>query len=182
MAKDLLLVIDVQNAYMEGQPWACRDTGEMVKNIRKLLDSGKEMDVIFTQFLAPEDPQGNWKAYNEINAEINASEELNAIVDDLVPYLEKYPLAVKSTYSSMKNVQVREAALKAERVVVTGVVADCCVLATAMEAIDLGCPLVYLKDAVAGLNRETEAATELVLSGLDYVQTTLMTVDEYLTE
>jgi nicotinamidase-related amidase len=50
-------------------------------------------------------------------------------------------------------------------VVVTGVVAECCVLSTVMELIDAGIYTVYLTDGVSGLDREKEAATELILSG-----------------
>ena len=99
--KDLVLVIDVQNAYMKGQPWECNDTDKMLENIRKIIDSGKA-DAVFTQFLAPTDPVGTWCDYNTINKEINESEELNEIEASLKPYLGRYPVMQKSTYSSMK--------------------------------------------------------------------------------
>lgn len=37
-------------------------------------------------------------------------------------------------------------------VVLAGVVADCCVLATMMDAIDLGYEVVYLYDCIAGVS------------------------------
>ena len=134
MAKDLVLVIDVQKAYLKGNPWECAGTDLMIENIKKIIESDKEKDIVFTQFLAPEDPKGKWLDYNEINREINESAELNEIADELKEYTEKYPVFTKSTYSSMKAPEVAEAAAKCKRLVVTGVVAECCVLATAMEA------------------------------------------------
>ena len=177
--KDLVLVIDVQNAYMKGQPWECNDTDKMLENIRKIIDSGKA-DAVFTQFLAPTDPVGTWCDYNTINKEINESEELNEIEASLKPYLGRYPVMQKSTYSSMKIPELCELVKGYDRLVLTGVVAECCVLATAMEAIDLGIPVVYIEDAVAGISPETEAATKLAIAGLDYVQTTILSTEEYL--
>ena len=177
--KDLVLVIDVQNAYMKGQPWECNNTDGMLGNIRSIIDSGKS-DVVFTQFLAPSDPVGTWCDYNTINKEINESEELNEIEASLKPYLDKFPVIQKSTYSCMKSPELCAIVKKYDRLVLTGVVAECCVLATAMEAIDLGIPVVYVEDAVAGISSETEAATRLVIAGLDYVQTKIVTTEEYL--
>ena len=78
--------------------------------------------------------------------------------------------------------EVRAAAEAAERVVLTGVVSECCVLSTAFAAIDMGCHVVWLKDAVAGFDRDKERGAELMLEGLSPVHTTLMTTEEYLGE
>ena len=64
--------------------------------------------------------------------------------------------------------------------VITGVVAECCVLSTVFALIDAGIYVVYLTDGVSGLDREKEAATELILSGLDPLHVHMMTVREYL--
>ena len=94
-----------------------------------------------------------------------------------------YPLYTKSTYSSLTIPEVRaaarEAAKNGARVLVSGVVAECCVLATVMNLIDAGCKVIYLTDAVAGISPETEAAVELVLSGLEPLHVERMTVDKY---
>ena len=36
---DLLIVIDLQNVYLENQPWGCRDTMGAWKRIKKLIDT-----------------------------------------------------------------------------------------------------------------------------------------------
>lgn len=177
---DLILVIDMQVVYTRGKPWACRDTEGAAGNICRILDAEGHGDVIFTEFIAPQNPVGTWKDYNRINREINESAELNMLVPELRKYAGEFPVYEKSTYSSLTVEDIRRAADKAGRVVLTGVVSECCVLATAMHAIDLGYPVVYIRDAVSGLNRDEERAAELVLEGLDYVQTDLMTTDEYL--
>ena len=128
---DLLLVIDLQNVYTEGQPWACCHIRQAARNIRRLLDAGVCGEVLFTRFVPPAQPEGMWR--------------------------ERYPLLDKSVYSSFSIPKVREAAARADRVVVTGVVAECCVLSTVLAGIDLGHRMVYLTDAVAGVTPESEA-------------------------
>ena len=66
--------------------------------------------------------------------------------------------------------------------VITGVVAECCVLSTVMALIDEGIPVVYLTDAVSGVSADTQAAVELILAGMEPVHVRLMTTAAYLQE
>ena len=75
-----------------------------------------------------------------------------------------------------------EATAAADRVLLTGVVAECCVIATAMALIDAGAQVVYLKDAVAGQSAAFEERVEEILGALSPVHTSVMTVAEYLAE
>lgn len=204
---DLVLVIDFQNVYLPGQPWACPASPKAIENIEKILNRAARpvpktnpasIDVIFTRFIAPENPDGTWKTYNRVNQRVNENEWLNELVEpfqplaDSSPASEKaahapaltgvppYPVYDKSTYSSLTVPAIRTAAAKADRIVLTGVVAECCVLATAFHAIDLGLPVIYLTDAVAGLDEPKEKASELMLKGLEPVQVRLMTTEDYL--
>ena len=182
MQGDLILVIDMQNAYAEGGVWQCRGVEQCSANICRILENVKDEKVLLTKYVAPDNPVGVWKDYNEINREVNEDSFANELMPEYLPYVEKYPCIDKDTYSAAYNKQVRDAAKAAKRVVLTGVVAECCVLATAMSLIDMGCYVVYIKDAVAGISRRTCDATELVLRGLDYVHTKIMTTDEYVKE
>lgn len=216
-AGDLILVIDMQNVYLPGQPWACPRMPEATENICRILEAAPQ--VLFTRFLAPENPVGTWRNYNEANQKVNEDAWMNALAEPF--YVDEangtvtmrpdraenaagqdaaasaatdggaacgsgasqcttYPLYSKSTYSALTVPEVREAALHCGRLVLTGVVADCCVLWTAMEAIDLGIPVVYITDAVAGIDDESEAAADRVVRGLSPAQTTLLTTQEYL--
>ena len=64
----------------------------------------------------------------------------------------------------------------------TGVVAECCVLATMMEAIDLGRPVIYLTDAISGQSEEKEAQIRALAESFAPMHTTVETSEEYLTE
>ncbi len=68
------------------------------------------------------------------------------------------------------------------RVVLTGVVAECCVLSTAFDAIDLGCEFIYVTDAVSGFDRPRENASILMLSGLSPLHGKIMDTGSYLKE
>lgn len=181
MSKDLLLVVDMQNVYAENGKWCCHSTEHTAMTIRKIIGSKKkEMDVIFTQFIAPSDPQGTWKDYNRENKDVNEDPFSNEMMPAFQSELKEYPLYSKSTYSSLSIPEVKKAAKEANRVVITGVVAECCVLSTVMALIDEGVPVIYLTDAVSGIDENTEAAVELILSGLEPLHVQRMTAKEYM--
>lgn len=179
---DLLLVIDMQNIYTKGQEWACLDTEGAAARIQKIINSNKCQNVIFTRFLPPKNPSGVWKDYNVKYAHINANDWGNEMLPVFEKDFEKYPLYSKSVYSSLAIPQVLEAAKKADRVIVSGVVAECCVLSTVWALIDAGIYTVYLTDGVSGFDVPKEEATKLLLSGLSPLHVSMMTVDEYLSE
>ncbi len=181
MRKDLVLVIDMQNVYASGGAWFCPGSESAADNIRLLLDSGDiNTDVIFTRFLSSKDPSGDWINYNEENSAVNCDPHANAMMETFSDYLDKYPLYTKSVYSSLAIPEVREAVKCHDRVILSGVVAECCVLSTAFALIDEGVHIIYLSDAVAGINEETEKAVISVLSGLEPLHVEIMTTAEFI--
>ena len=180
--KDLLLVIDLQKVYADGEPWACRQTDRVCRQVGRLLASGRPAQTIFTRFDAPAQPVGRWEEYNRAFADINADPRLSELMDPVARMSKGYPVYSKSTYSSLTIPQVAAAAAAADRVLLTGVVAECCVLATALALIDAGAQVVYLKDAVAGQSAAFEERVEQILAALSPVHGCVMTVEEYLSE
>jgi len=179
---DLFLVIDMQNVYKKGGKWECRDTVGAAERIRKIIDAGMT-NVIFTRFIANEkNPYGVWKDYNVKYQSVNSDEYANRMVDELAEPLKQFPLYTKGVYSSLAVPEVLQAAKKAGRVVVSGVVAECCVLSTVLALMDEGIYVIYLTDAVSGLDEPKEKATELIFSGLSPLHVRMMTTSEYLDE
>ena len=176
---DVLVVVDMQNAYLEGQCWACTKTSACAENIAALIDGGVYDNVVFTEYLAPENPVGTWVTYNEVNAEVNADAWLNEIVDALKPYTETYPLYSKSTYSSFGNPDFKSLMARAGRIAITSVMSECCVLATAIDAIDTGTPVVYLTDACSGFSEEYEDMAAAMMEFTSPTHTAVMTCKEY---
>lgn len=179
---DLFIVIDMQNVYTAGQPWACDGMSRAEARILEILDTPAPPETVFTRFLADPEPKGVWKDYNRENAEINAGSWYNELLPALLPAARKCLLYTKSVYSSLAVPALREQALTAGRAVVAGVVAECCVLSTVLALIDAGVYVVYLTDASAGTNQQTEDAVITILSGLAPLHLTLMTTEEYLNE
>ena len=182
--KDLLLVIDMQNVYLPGREWACPSMPESAARIRALIDSGVVSKILFTKFEAPEDPEGCWQYYNEAYRSINENAELSAIIDELLPYANLQNTVVKSTYSSLKTLQIRDAVRETAemggRVLITGVVAECCVLATMMDLIDMGIPVVYLKDCISGQSSEFEKNICSIAQALDPVHVHVTDSSDYM--
>jgi len=179
---DLLLVVDMQNVYKKGGKWECLNTEGVAANINRIIESGMN-NVIFTRFIANEkNPAGVWENYNVKYADVNRDEYANLMVEELKEPLKRFPLYTKGVYSSAAVPEVLAAARKAGRVIVTGVVAECCVLSTVMALMDEGIYVVYLKDGVSGLDRPKEEATELILSGLCPLHVNMMNTEEYLNE
>lgn len=179
---DLLLITDMQNVYKKGGKWACLDTEGAAQNILKIINSGFKGSVIQTCYIAQKNPQGVWKNYNIKYNDVNNDNYANEIVDELKILDGKYPLYTKGVYSSYEIDEVKKAASNSERVVITGVIAECCVLSTVFALIDAGVYVIYLKDAISGLDRPKEEATELILSGLCPLHLSMMTTEEYLKE
>ncbi|CVI65783.1 Isochorismatase family protein [Clostridiales bacterium CHKCI001] len=164
--KDLLLIIDMQNVYLPGQPWACPNIKRAISYIEKKICEFTENQIIFTQYQPFDCPKGVWKDYNIVNAQINCNSWLNDYVEELKPYLTDSNFYSKSTYSCCKSKELYKRIDSYERVFVVGVVAECCVLATVLDLIDMGKKVIYLKEGVAGESEEKEDNVITILEGL----------------
>lgn len=183
---DIILVIDMQNVYLTGQPWACLDTEGAARNIVRIAKGAEgKLDpsqIIFTRYIAPQHPEGAWKDYNRTYAQINADPFLNAMVPGIRAAMPGHPFFKKSTYSAVSVPEIRDAAMHCGRLILTGVVSECCVLSTAFAAIDLGCHVLWIRDAVSGFDVPKEQGAELMLKGLSPVHTNFMSTEQYLQE
>lgn len=183
--KDLLLIIDMQNVYLPGYPWACPSMPSGARRIQSLLDApacGNAYDVIFTRYIASEHPDGCWKQYNVKNAEINQNPFLNQIIPAFQSYLMKWPFYDKSTYSACSVSRIMDSLPAYDRVLLTGVVAEYCVLATAEGLIDAGAKVLYLKDAVSGQDPESEQFVCRLMKRFSPIHTQVITADDYLND
>lgn len=144
--------------------------------------------VLLTRYIAPadEDAQGVWADYNRENRAINENPVMNEFIPAIARYVEEFPYIDKCTYSCFSNEYVRVAAdrsmVHGGRIVLSGVVAECCVLSTFFEGTDAGYRFVYLTDACAGADAESERAVQTILQGLSPLHVELMTTAEYINE
>ncbi|MDY6306390.1 MAG: isochorismatase family protein [Oribacterium sp.] len=192
---DLILVIDMQKVYLPGNAWACQNISTAEERISSLLDHVLSMrekeeksapEVMLTRFIAQadEDTEGVWTTYNEVNRAINEDPVMNEFIPSIAKYVESFPYYDKCRYSSFSNEFVRTAADRAMvhdgRIVLSGVVAECCVLSTFFEGTDLGYRFIYLTDACAGQNTEKEKAVMKAIEGLSPLHVEFMTTREYM--
>ena len=178
-ADDLLILIDFQNVYLPGQPWACPTMEQAIENTLSILRSPDHPDYVLTQYLPPADPVGRWKRYNEEYAEINADAFLSDFPESVRRIITEDNLIVKDTYSSLKSANIKNALEGKKRVVLTGVVAECCVLATMMDAIDLGYEVVYLYDCISGFTAENEKMIRTLAESFSPIHTRVMSSEAY---
>ena len=182
MKGDLLLIIDMQNVYAKGGAWECLDAEGAARNILRIVESGAVDSAVITKFIASNSPHGVWKDYNHKYKAINEDENANELLPQIAALSSRFPVYQKPLYSALCVPQVKEACLAARRVVVSGVVDDCCVLSTVFGLIDEGVYAVYLTDATSGLSKEKASATEVTLGGLSPLHVRLMSTEEYLSE
>ena len=178
--EDLLIAIDFQNVYLPGQPWACPTMEQAIENTLRIIHSQNSPDYVLTQYMPPENPVGCWKRYNEEYAEINADKFLSDFPESIRQIITADNVIVKDTYSSMDCVALISRLAGKKRVVLTGVVAECCVLATMMDAIDLGYEVIYLYDCVSGFTDENEKMIRTLAESFSPIHTQVMSSAEYI--
>jgi len=178
--KDVLLVIDMQNVYKAGQPWGCPNIDPIIANIQKLLTAKNFDSVYFTRHLPASSPTGTWKQYNKHYDQINNAPHLSQLVPELAPYTRQHPVLEKSTYSASPVLPPQLFDEPLPRLIITGVVAQCCVLSTVMNLIDKGNEIIYLIDAVAGQHADFEEMTQAIVNTFSPLHTQIMTTLEYL--
>ena len=181
MKNDLLLITDMQNVYLPEQPWSCPGILNAWDKIETLLTSRTQCfkNIVFTRFLPSDNPCGTWKDYNREYRDINENSWMSEMISQCQSYIEKYPIYTKHQYSSYTIPEIQELVKTADHVVLTGVMAECCVLFTAIDCMDAGSKVIYLKDACAGYNSEIEAMVENLLHCHEPMHIQIMTCEEY---
>ena len=179
-ADDLLLVVDFQNVCLPGYDWECPGMPEAMKNTIKLLSGENAPDYLLTRYIAPSEPVGCWARYNEAYREINENPFLAELPEELTPFAAAGKVVDKSTYSAMKSERVLAALESKKAIVLTGVTAECSVLATMMDAIDMGYEVVYLYDCIARQSAETDANVRGLAELYAPIHTRIMSSEEYL--
>lgn len=180
MVGDKLAVIDMQKVYERGAPWECEGIESVAENIVRLVESDTLTDISFTRFVMPEMPYGSWLRYQAQYRDICARSAYGDIVEKLAPLVCEYTCFDKAGYSAYRCADFTEWADSANRLVIAGVVAECCVLATVIEASDRGANVIWLTDAVAGTSSEKKRMAESILAEDFAPHVTMMTTEEYL--
>jgi nicotinamidase-related amidase len=149
------LCVDMQRIFSAEGPWPTPWMHRVLPVVAELAGRHPERTV-FTRFITPrrpEDMPGLWRRYYARWKEATR-EHLDPALLQLLPPLAKLcpPAAVidKTRYSGfaepglLAHLQAREA----DGLIVTGSETDVCVLATVLDAVDLGYRVILVRDAV----------------------------------
>ena len=139
-----LVVVDMQTVFAApDSPWftpTLRAAGEHIAGLLPLFDER----VIFTRFIPPERIEGSWGDY--YRKWVFATDRNDAALWSLVPPWQDRPTLDTHRFSKW-GMQLQHLTGPAPRLVLCGVSTDCCVMATALGAVDGGAFVRVVADA-----------------------------------
>lgn len=183
------MVIDMQCAFSDPQSrWGVEEYAQTRAKIRELLPYFGDR-VVFTRFVSPEIADGSWKPYYEkwpefAHEHARLSSGGGASVWDLdMGEVRAEHILDAATFSKWVPEKLPQDLLDGQRVTLTGVAYDCCVLGTALAAIEDGMHVRVVTDAVAASSPELADATTRLLEArapqLELVRTHTIRTENY---
>ena len=159
------LCVDMQNVFAEATPWHTPWMNRVLPVVEEIARRHAGA-TIFTRFIPPAEPAdmpGSWQRYFERWRELTRSRidpDLLELVDGLKRLVPPAEVLDKRFYSPFHGTSL--AAMLRERgadsVVITGAETDMCVLATVLDAVDLGLRVVLPVDALCSSSDEKHDA------------------------
>ncbi|PBC65709.1 hydrolase [Streptomyces sp. Tue6028] len=136
-------------------PWATPRFDEAADGVRRLLPAFGDR-VVFTRFVAPEEPAGAWRAYYDQwpFALQPPQSPLWDLVDGLM--VRAAPQVDAATFGKWTPELAGYLGIGGP-LVLAGVSTDCCVLSTALAAADAGVEVLVVADACAGADDTAHA-------------------------
>lgn len=146
-----LVVIDMQVIFGDkDSQWCTPDFDAITPAIQRLIAAFGER-VVYTRFIAPDEPQGAWVPYYELWPFALDAGPLN----DMASAFDTTGRTVIDAPTFGKWGPELESAMQSSReMVLVGVSTDCCVISTAIPASDAGVHVRVVSDACAGLSPE----------------------------
>ena len=162
----LHVAIDMQRLFAKATAWHTPLLRAIVPAVDRLTSRAPERTV-FTRFITPANPdgaQGIWRGYYEHWHSVTLDEMPAENLDLVSPFESCVPPARacdKTTHSAFNSGDFAALARVdgARTLVLSGVETDVCVLATALDAIDLGYGVIIARDAVASSDEAAHRAT-----------------------
>lgn len=149
----VLAVIDLQRIFADpGSGWATPGFERVVEPVRSLVEVFSP-NVVFTRFIAPEKPAGSWVPYYELYP--FALQPPESPDYQLVEEFAEVPATLDKTTFSKWGPELSEQIGDGGHLVLAGVTTDCCVLTTALAAVDAGAFVQVVSDACAGANEDS---------------------------
>jgi nicotinamidase-related amidase len=155
------LCIDMQRLFSADGPWPTPWLPRVLPVVRRIVAYAPER-TIFTRFippLRPEDLPGTWRRYYakwRHATRQHVDPALLALMPELAEYAPPADIIDKTRYSAFAHTALaqRLEARNADALIVTGSETDVCVLATVLDAVDLGYRVVLVTDGVCSVSDE----------------------------
>jgi nicotinamidase-related amidase len=175
----LLAVIDMQRVFAEvDSPWSVPGFAGIISPIENLVRAYGDR-VVFTRFIVPAVPEGSWVDYYREWSFI-LQPGAKELLDLAPPWSGRdLPIIDKPTFSAY-GPELREHLSQGDTLVLCGVSTECCVLATALEAVDAGISVHLVSDACASVTQEAHEAALLVAQTGFAPMVTITSVEEEL--
>lgn len=161
----LFVCIDMQEMFLSGGDWHCPDARSIVPACTALAQAAGEA-AVFTRFRAArtaENATGSWRGFYRRWASVTEAEagpEAAEIIPELRPLATPRRTFDKTGYGAFGSAEfaafVRRT--QADTLVISGIETDVCVMATVLEAVDLGLRVVLPRDALASGGRQAHDA------------------------
>jgi nicotinamidase-related amidase len=156
-----LVVIDAQRAFMDpDSPWFVPAFEERLADLSALVRFF-EPNTIFTRFVPPRVPHGSWREYYR-KWSFAVAPGNDHLWDLVAPWTGLQTVDVH-TFSKWGD-KLQAAIGHQSSLVLCGVSTDCCVMATALAAIDAGVNVRVVEDACAAKTPELHERALLLLS------------------
>jgi nicotinamidase-related amidase len=150
----LFVAIDLQRIFADADSgWATPGFSRVVEPVKSLVTAFSPR-VVFTRFIAPAQPVGSWVPYYQLYP--FALQPPDSYVYQLVDEFGDAPTLDRTTFGKWDS-ELAEQVGPGGRMVLAGVSTDCCVISTALAAVDAGVHVQVVADACAGMDDEHHA-------------------------
>ena len=182
-----IVVVDMQRVFQEATPWRVPGFDDILPAVERLA-TWDQARTLFTRFwtpAVPEDARGWWRQYYRRWPEVTLKRLPPDRFELVEPLRRLAPAAVvdKDTFSAFAapGFAMALGRLGADTLVLAGVETDVCVLATALDAVDLGYRAVVVRDATASAAPEAHTAMVKTVYPRYEPQIQVATTEEVLT-
>ena len=156
-ASDVLVIIDMQNIFVDGAgAWEVVGYKEAEGLIEKIRADFPGKTVV-TKFVADPKELGIWSKYYDTypSTRLPEDHQMWDLTIDLGPGDTLISVPTFSKWGS----ELSEIVGQNNRIIMVGVATDCCVISTALGAIDAGREVIVIEDACAGTSRTNHSKT-----------------------
>lgn len=152
--KSALLIIDMQHDFLDpGAPYACQDSDQLIRNVSQLSQTMRSigLPIIYTREVHRRDGVDRGREADSEPLHCIEGSFGVEIVSDLTPHSNDYILN-KRRFSAFFQTDLLGllAGLQSELLIVTGVTAKACVLATVIDAFQNDYLTVTIQECVSG--------------------------------